>query len=54
MTKKSEIYRTLRRRQAEQLQRIAKSLRDSRVRDRVERLALDIVEGTTDSSGRRV
>jgi hypothetical protein len=45
MTKKSEIYRTLLRRQAEQLQKIARSFRDPRVRDRVERLALDIVGG---------
>jgi hypothetical protein len=43
MTKKSEIYRTLLRRQAEQLQKIARSFRDPRVRDRVERLALEAV-----------
>ena len=44
MTKQSEgeIYRTLLRRQTKQLRKIAQTLRDPKVQDRLERLVLDI------------
>jgi hypothetical protein len=46
MTKTSEIYRTLLRRQAEQLRNIARDLRNPNLRDQFERLALEIAGGT--------
>jgi hypothetical protein len=46
MTKTSEIYRTLLRRQAEQLRTVARNLRNPNLRDQFERLALDIAGGT--------
>jgi hypothetical protein len=46
MTKTSELYRTLLQQQAEQLRNIAQNLRDPKLRDQFERLALDIAGGT--------
>jgi hypothetical protein len=50
MTKTSELYRTLLLRQAEQLRNIARDLRDPKLRDQFERLALDIASGTEGQS----
>jgi hypothetical protein len=46
MTKTSELYRSLLKRQAEQLRNIARDLRDPNLRDLFERLGLDIAGGT--------
>jgi hypothetical protein len=42
MTKTSELYQSLLKRQAEQLRNIARDLHDTNLRDQFERLALDI------------
>jgi hypothetical protein len=46
MTKTSEIYRTLLKRQAEQVRNIGRNLRNPHLREQFEMLALDIAGGT--------